>query len=285
MPVLCLTVTITTAYSEPIYVAPGYTVTPFADMPIDTRVLAFDASQNAYVAPLSDGGTGTTTIHLSAPPYSSTTPFLSYSTTPPGSTLGPAPFLSGIDFDNSGSLYTSEVINGGDAGYIRQNGNLVAELPDFRPSAFDVGGPGNQVYFTARRSSDDTFGGVYRIDGGTFTEIISGIMGTGIAVSGTGDVFISSSGADFGGFLANSVYRFSAGNYGSPGERIVTFDDGARELTFDTNGVLYVLGASAGGHTPVDVIAAPVPLPPTVLLMLGGLGMLRLMARGGRRIR
>lgn len=276
------------------YLAPGYSAASFPNMPLQTGALAFQASDLSLtplafatpnVPPSPCVTPASFSVRSSASPYSTSAPAFSYSNS---GALGAAAFVNGLDFSNdSNTLYASESLCSQSQGYIRNvsTGVVVADLVSYRPTGIDALGDG-LIYFTARQSGSN-FGGVYRWAAGVVTEIIPVIVGRGVAVHPSGDIYVATRGSDFGGYLANSVYRFPAGAL--PGTRIATFDGtGVAELTFDANGRLYAIGDPAGSVTPVVAITLPtppatppakaVPLPllhlAAMALVLSGIGVL-----------
>jgi hypothetical protein len=224
------------------YTAPGWSVSDFLTLSSPTKSIAFDSINNLYIEDISDNNSGTIKIlkldvasGYNAPPSE----FILYATSYKG--------VNGLGFDGLGSLYVSESSLSGDAGVIREidvtTQTLLGDVMTFanhRPTGVDADKSGN-VFYTGRKESDGTFGNVYQIDSmGVRSILIDNVVGTGIAVDASGNIFISTPGRTDLALLSNSIYMFSPSDLLNP-TRIATFDDTLEELTFDDAGNLYAV--------------------------------------------
>lgn len=223
------------------FLASGWGASDFLTLSSPTRSLAFDSSNNLYIEDKSDDNSGTINILKmdAATGYNTTSVFTSYSTTYQGST--------GLDFDGLGSLYVSERSLSGDAGIIREidvaTQTLLGDVRTFanhRPTGVDADMHGN-IFYTGRKGSNGTFGNVYQIDSmGTRSILIKDVVGTGIALEASGNIFISTPNRTDLSLLANSIYMFNPSDLLNP-LLVASFDSTVGELTFDDTGNLYTI--------------------------------------------
>lgn len=219
------------------YLDPGYTATSFTTLPFDTRAIAFDQSLNLYTASAANDNSG----HVSIVAFSAASGYVSASTV--YSYVSSASSVTGLDFYGS-QLLVSESYASGNSGKISdaKTGVAIKDLASFRPSGFDAR---DSTLLTTRLVSDLDFGNVYRLNSdGTLTTLIANIPLRGIATDAAGNIFVSTRNSDFGSFLANSIYKFSAADNFLPATatRIVTLGGGgSTELSFDNLGNLYTL--------------------------------------------
>jgi hypothetical protein len=260
-------------------VAPGYHVGSFPDLP-GTNALELSAGGNVYIA-FGSSGTTYTIEQLTPPSYTTGTAVSTFTNAGP---LGVSSFVTGLDFSPSGQMYASESLADRNSGYIREvaTGNVLFSLPAYRPTGIAVVND-NTFLFTGRQQSNLSFGGVYRgVRGGSVVQIIPDIIGRGVAVTKTGDIYVCTpSTPTSAGYLGAALYRFPGGI--GPAQWIATFDgNGAEELTLDSTGKVYALGDAdpMTGLSPVLVItppAAPASVPAlgsnTLLLALLLLGL------------
>jgi hypothetical protein len=260
-------------------IAPGYRVDPFPDLP-GTNALAMSSGGNVYVDVGPSGGTYTVE-QLSPPAYTTGTAVSTFTNAGP---LGPSANITGLDFSPSGQMYASESLSDRNSGYIREvaTGNVLFTLSAYRPTGIAIVDD-NTFLFTGRQQSNLSFGGVYRgVRGGSIVQIIPDIIGRGVAVTTTGDIYVCTpSTPTSAGYLGASLYRFPGGV--GPAQWLASFDgNGIAELTLDAAGKVYALGDPdpTTGKSPVLVItrqpqSASVPAlgsrAPLLLLLLLGL--------------
>ncbi|GMR01437.1 MAG: hypothetical protein BMS9Abin19_0821 [Gammaproteobacteria bacterium] len=240
------------------YLAAGWGASDFTTLNISTRSIEFDSSNNLYFEDISDDNSGTIKILKldAATGYSTSSVFASYSTTYQGAT--------GLDFDGLGSLYISERSLSGDAGVIREidvaTRNLVGDVRTFanqRPTGVDADISGN-IFYTGRKESNGLFGNVYQIDStGTRSILIDNVVGTGIALDASGNIFISTPNRSDLPLLNNSIYMFNPSDLLNP-LRIASFDSTVGELTFDDAGNLYTID-NVDNRSIIKLSAVPVP--------------------------
>ncbi len=273
---LAFTSTPTTAIGVT-YLAAGWTSADFLTLTTPTRAIEFDSAGNLYIEDTTDDGTGTVEIlKLDASSgYNTSTTYASYST----SYLG----VTGLDFDDLGSLYVSERDAGGDAGIIREidvaTQTLLGDLMAFanhRPTGVDADTSG-KVYYSGRKLSDGTWGNVYVFDStANRTILIDNTVGTGIALDAFGNIFISTPQRTDLPLLADSIYMFDPADLLNP-ILIATFDQRGGELTFDAAGNLYMVAEDQ-----VSIVRlSAVPIPPA--LWLFGTGLLGLIGIARRK--
>jgi len=242
-----------------VYLAPGWGASAFHTLSSPTRSIAFDASDNLYIEDISDDNSGTINIlKLNASTgYSTSSVFTSYATTYEG--------VTGLDFDGLGSLYVSERSLSGNAGVIREidvtTQMLLGDVRTFanhRPTGVhaDIFG---DVFYTGRKYSDLLFGNVYQIDStGTRSILIDNVVGTGIALDASGNIFISTPNRTNLALLANSIYMFNPSDLLNP-IRIASFDDRTiGELTFDDAGNLYTID-NVDNRRIIKLSSVPIP--------------------------
>ena len=255
------------------FLASQYTASNFATIGVNTNAIALDAGLNLYVQDQSASGADFSILEFTAASgYSSSSVFSSY---PRDSST----HLNGLDFDPSGTLFSSENDAGGNAGTIRNanTGAQTKQLANFRPTGIDAPG-GDVIYFSGRRESQGNFGNIYRltISTGVVDTVISSIVSTGVALNDTGDIFVSTKQtAQPGGYLPNSIYRFDflGGGAYSTGSLVATFDENVGELAFDGAGRLYAMENNpdnSPGTTSIIQLTV-VPAPATAALFLLGL--------------
>jgi len=255
------------------FLSSGYSASNFATVNVNTASLAFDSGLNLYVEDISIGGATFDVLKLVAPGYTASS---LYKSVPRSSGT-----MNGLDFTGDYStLFGAVGLSGGDTGTIVNvsSGAVVTTLPNFRPTGIDAPG-GDLIFFTGRKDSNGNFGGVYAysFSFNSTAQVISTIVGTGIALDAAGDIYVSTKANAFGGYLANSIYRFDLADGFSTDHLIATFDNTVEELTFDSFGRLYAMesNADALGTNPTEIIQLTrVPEPAT--LALAALGILGL---------
>lgn len=260
------------------YLAPGWGASDFHTLSSPTRSIAFDASDNLYIEDISDDNSGTINIlKLDASTgYSTSSVFTSYATTYEG--------VTGLDFNGLGSLYVSERSLSGNAGVIREidvaTQMLLGDVRTFanhRPTGVhaDVFG---DVFYTGRKYSDLLFGNVYQIDPtGARSILIDNVVGTGIALDDTGNIFISTPRITGLPLLSNSIYVFNPSDLLNP-LRIASFDNPVGELTFDEAGNLYAID-NVDNFSIIKLSSVPIPS----AVWLFGTGLLGLIGIARRR--
>ena len=228
----------------PTFLASGWEASDFLTLSSPTRSIAFDSSNNLYIEDISDDNSGTIKIlKLDAASGYSSPPseFVFYATSYQG--------VTGLDFDGLGSLYVSERSLSGDAGVIREidvnSQTLLGDVMTFanhRPTGIDADKFGN-VYYTGRKATDGSFGRVYQIDSmGVRSILIDNIVGTGIAVDASGNIFVSTPGRTDLALLSNSIYMFRSSDASLLNPVLIaTFNVTGGELTFDDDGSLYMI--------------------------------------------
>ena len=226
------------------YLASGWGASDFHTLSMETRSIAFDSSNNLYIEDISDNNSGTVRVLKldAATGYSlPADEFARYDTEYTG--------VNGLDFDGLGSLYVSEGLWTGDAGAIREidvaTQTLLGDVRTFanhRPTGVDADIFGN-VFYTGRKESDGTFGNVYQIDSmGVRSILIDNIVGTGIAVDASGNIFVSTPGRTDLALLSNSIYMFRSSDASLLNPVLIaTFNVTGGELTFDDDGSLYMI--------------------------------------------
>ena len=255
---------------EVVYIDPDWESEVFTTIGFRTAAIAFDDEDNLYVSKLiDDWGSGTGKIYRLEPPhYLEPTLFLSYQTTYPG--------INGMDFDRKGNLFVSEFMgssSGFDAGSILRisaSNHKVSEpiefvgVPDdgkyidFRPTGITVTDSGT-IFFPGRKHSNWSWGNLYKIDSfknydpeigpDVYKE---GVVGTAIAVSKWGDLFVGSRYSDNGVYTVNPY----------TGQRVLIarFNKYVEELAFDSNGNLQALeGHDSALDTPTKIIKLTPP--------------------------
>jgi len=249
------------------YLAPGWTSAGFLTLATPTRAIEFDTAGNLYIEDTRDDGAGTVEILVldASSGYSTATTYATYSTSYAG--------VTGLDFDDLGSLYVSERDTSGDAGIIREvddaTRTLVGDLMAFanhRPTGVDADTSGN-VYYSGRKESDGTWGNVYVIDStATRSILIDSTVGTGIALDAAGNIFVSTPQRTDLPLLADSIYMFDPADLLNP-VLIATFDQRGGELTFDAAGNLYMVAEDQ-----VSIVRlSAVPIPAAAWLFGSGL--------------
>ena len=249
------------------YLASGWAVSDFHTLSTPTRAIEFDSLGNIYIEDTSDDNSGKIEIlKLDASSgYSTSSVFASYDTTYQG--------VTGLDFDNQGSLYVSERSMDGNAGIIREidvaTQALLGDVMTFanhRPTGVDADTSGN-VYYSGRRDSDITWGKIFEIDSTlTRTELSGSTVATGIALDALGNIFISTPKATGFPLTNNSIYKFESGDFTTP-ILIATFDQRGGELTFDDDGNLYFVAEDQLSIVKLSAI----PVPAAVWLFGSGL--------------
>jgi len=250
------------------YLDPSWVASDFLTLTTQTRAIEFDSAGNLFIEDTSDDGMGAVEIlklDASSGYTDPPTTYASYST----SYLG----VTGLDFDDLGSLYVSERSLDGDAGIIREvdvaTQSLLGDLLVFanhRPTGVDADVLGN-VYYPGRKESDGTWGRIFEIDStATRSILIDNTVGTGIALDAAGNIFISTPQRTDLPLTANSIYMFDPADLLNP-IRIATFDQRGGELTFDDAGNLYMV---ADDKVSIVKLSA-VPLPPALWLFGAGL--------------
>ena len=261
------------------YLASGWGASDFHTLSLQTNSIAFDSSNNLYIEDISDNGSGTVRILKLDVATGYSLPageFASYGTEYTG--------VNGLDFDGLGSLYVSEGLWTGDAGVIREidvaTQTLLGDVRTFanhRPTGVDADIFGN-VFYTGRKESDGTFGNVYQIDStGTRSILIDNIVGTGIALDASGNIFISTPNRTDLALLANSIYMFNPSDLLNP-FRIASFDSTIGELTFDDAGNLYTID-NVDNLSIIKLSAVPVP----AAVWLFGTGLIGLIGLARRK--
>lgn len=242
------------------YLAPGWQASEILTLTSASRALEFDSEHNLYIESTTDNGSGTIKIlkldALSG--YTTSSEFATYSTGYFGATS--------LSFDGLGNLYVAERSESGDQGVIRKldvaTRALIGDVRTFsnqRPTGIDAVDADN-LFYSARRESDPSFGNIYRIDSnGLRTTLIADVVGTGIAVDNTGKLFISTPHSSFGGLIANSIYSFDLANTSQP-TLVASFSDaiGVEELVFDGMGNLYLLDNTTNTHI-IQLSSVPIP--------------------------
>jgi len=250
------------------FLASGWTSSNFLDLstlntPYRTRSIEFDTDGNLYIEDPTDdiqldSSRKIEILKLDASTgYNSSSIFAEYTTD--STSAG----VTGLDFDDLGSLYVSERSIDGDAGVIREidvaTKALLGDLMSFgnhRPTGVDADTSGN-VYYTGRKESDGTWGNVYVIDStANRTTLIDSVVGTGIALDASGNIFISTPQRTDLPLLADSIYMFDPNDLLNP-ILIATFDQRGGELTFDAAGNLYMVAEDQVSI--VKLSAVPVP--------------------------
>ncbi len=262
------------------YLAPGWGASDFHTLSLPTSSIAFDSSYNLYIEDISDNSSGMVNILKlnAATGYSTSSVFTSYGTT--------YNEVTGLDFDGLGSLYVSERSLYGDAGVIRATDvatqALLGDVRTFnnhRPTGVDADVLGN-VFYTGRKESDGLFGNVYQIDStGTRTILIDNVVGTGIALDASGNIFISTPNRSDLPLLRNSIYMYNPSDLLNP-LLIASFDSTVGELTFDDAGNLYTIDNIDN----VSIIKlSAIPIPAAIWLfgsgLIGLVGVVRRKAR------
>lgn len=250
-----------------------YTASDFATIGVNTNAIAFDAGMNLYVQDQSTPGSSNFDILelTAASGYTTSSTFASYARD------NGSKHMNGLDFDPTGTLYSSESDSGGDKGLIRNVTTASVEtlLPAYRPTGIDAPG-GGVVYFSGRLESDGSFGNIYRLNlaSDSIDIVISDIVATGVALDAAGDIYVSTKANDAHGYLANSIYRFDIADLFSTPTLVATFDSSVGELTFDGAGRLYAMENNADNSpaNPTSIIQlTSVPEPATAALLLLGL--------------
>ena len=239
--------TTTATISQPpatTFLAPGWHASNFLALAIPSRAIAFDSDRNLYIEDTGDDNSGEIEVLqlTTASGYKDSSSFATYTTSYKGAT--------GLGFDGLGSLYVAERDADGDAGIIREinvatqtlAGDVMA-FENHRPTGVDADTSSN-VFYSGRKESAGTWGKIFQIDTtiepAVRTELILETVATGIAVDTSGNIFISTPQRDDLPLLRNSIYRFAANDLLNP-ELIATFDAPGEELTFDTDGNLYMV--------------------------------------------
>ncbi len=241
-----------------IFLESGWRASDFLTLSSPTSSIAFDTSYNLYIEDISDDSSGTINIlNLDAATgYSTSSEFTSYGATYNG--------VTGLDLDGLGSLYVSERSLFGDAGVIREidvtTQALLGDVRTFnnhRPTGVDADNSGN-IYYTGRKASDGLFGNVYQIDSsGTRTILIDNVIGTGIALGASGNIFISTPNRNDLALLRNSIYMYNPSDLLNP-LLIASFDSTVGELTFDDAGNLYTID-NVDNVSIIKLSAVPIP--------------------------
>lgn len=197
--------------------------------------------------------------------YSTSSVFASYNTIYKG--------VTGLDFDNQGSLYVSERSIDGDAGIIREIdvatqallGDVMA-FANHRPTGVDADTAGN-VYYSGRKESDPTWGKIFKIDStSTRTELSASTAATGIALDALDNIFISTPKGTGFPLTNNSIYKLDSGDFTTP-ILVATFDQRGGELTFDDDGNLYFVAEDQ-----LSIVKlSSVPIPAAVWMFGSGL--------------
>lgn len=261
------------------FLASGWVASDFLTLSSPTRSIEFDSSNNLYIEDKSDDNSGTINILKmdAATGYSSSSVFTTYSTTYQG--------VTGLDFDGLGSLYVSERSLSGDAGVIREidvaTQTLLGDVRTFanhRPTGVDADIFGN-VFYTGRKESDLLFGNVYQIDSaGVRSILIDNVVGTGIALDDSGNIFISTPNKTGLALLSNSIYMFNPSDLLNP-LLIATFDSTVGELTFDDAGNLYTID-NVDNLSIIKLSAVPIP----AAIWLFGSGLIGLIGVARHRV-
>lgn len=260
------------------FLASGWTSSNFLDLstlstPYRTRSIEFDVDGNLYIEdPTNDIQSDTSkkieVLKLDASTgYNSSSIFAEYTTD--STSAG----VTGLDFDDLGSLFVSERSVDGDAGVIREidvtTQVLLGDLMSFanhRPTGVDADAAGN-VYYSGRRESDGTWGKIFEIDStATRTTLIDNTVATGIALDAFGNIFISTPQRNDLALIANSIYMFDPTDLLNP-MLIATFDQRGGELTFDAEGNLYMVAEDQVSIVKLSAI----PVPAAIWLFASGL--------------
>jgi len=249
------------------FLAPGWTASDFHTLDTPTRAIEFDSLGNIYIEDTTNDNSGVIEILKfdASSGYSTSSIFTSYITTYKG--------VTGLDFDDQGSLYVSERSRDGDTGIIREvdvaTQMLVGDVMAFanhRPTGVDADASGN-VYYSGRKDSDLIWGKIFEIDSTlTRTELSANTVATGIALDAMGNIFISTPNRTDLPLANNSIYKFDSGDFSSP-VLIASFDQRGGELTFDDIGNLYFVAEDQVSIVKLSAI----PVPAAIWLFVSGL--------------
>ena len=239
------------------YVATGYAATDFLTiLPIPTSAIALDSDGNLYTEDATIRGSGLVTILKwdAETNYSTWSIYASYSTTAQGA--------NGLAFDASGHLFVSEFNSDRDSGFITKIDTATRSvintipLPDFRPTGIDADNA-EYLYLPGRLESNPDFGNIYQIDSsGHLHTLIADVLGTGIPLDASGNIFVSTPKRDVSPLISQAVYMYDSATL-KP-SLIAIFDDGAvEELTFDVQGNLYAIDQKNENGTQTIVRLSP----------------------------
>jgi hypothetical protein len=238
------------------YIDPKYSHTCWLTPSMETISIAFDQNGNYYTEPIGDDGEGFVEVYRNE-----TEALATYSTT--------AFRVTGLATDYGDRLIISETNAGGCSGQLTLY-DLPTEtkedhlsLDDFRATGIAYNPASNSVLFTAKRTGDHSFDGIYEVDLNDFSAahpVVPGFQGTGIAFDQAGNYYVSTSASGSPGFLGNSVYRLDS-SFGNS-LLIATFDSRPDELNVDASGMLYVVGdptRGTGGNEIFQISLVPIP--------------------------
>jgi hypothetical protein len=146
-------------------------------------------------------------------------------------------------------MYVSERSVDGDSGIIRKIdvptmtflGDVMA-FANHRPTGIDADLAGN-VYYSARRESDGTWGKLFKIDPSlTRTELSANTVATGIALDTFGNIFITTPSRTDLPLQSDSIYMFRASDTELLNPILIASStQRGGELTFDDEGNLYMI--------------------------------------------